>query len=173
MNIRTLLTTVCLIWAATEGAAQLAQKQLHKPIAKNNQAKSTLAPEDDFVPKGAVTPKVTFPRIKFETDKIDLGIIKEDAIVRKEFEFTNTGGANLVILDVKGACGCTVPEYPLVPIGPGEKGKIVVTYTARNKMGPQKPEITVLTNGSPRTFKLHLETWVEQIPGGVKDPKTK
>lgn len=173
MNIRTLLTMVCLVWVATEGAAQVTQKHLHKPLAKNHQTKSVTAIEDDFVPKGAVTPKVTFPRIKFETEKIDLGIIKEDAIIRKEFEFTNTGGANLVILDVKGSCGCTVPEYPLVPIAPGEKGKIVVTYTARNKMGPQKPEITVLTNGSPRTFKLHLETWVEQIPGGVKDHKTK
>lgn len=173
MNIRTLLTMVCLIWAATEGFAQMTHKHLHKPLAKHHPSKSVIAPEDDFMPKGAVTPKVTFPRIKFETEKIDLGIIKEDAIIRKEFEFTNTGGANLVIMDVRGSCGCTVPEYPLVPIAPGDKGKIVVTYTARNKMGPQKPEITVLTNGSPRTFKLYLETWVEQIPGGVKDNRTK
>lgn len=177
MNIRTLLTMVCLVWAATEGSAQITSKVAYKAISHKATAtastKNTPTPEDDFVPKGVVTPKITFPRIKFETEKIELGIIKEDAVVRREFEFTNTGGANLVILDVKGSCGCTVPEYPLVPIAPGEKGKIAVTYTARNKMGPQKPEITVLTNGSPRSIKLHLETWVEQIPGGVKDIKTK
>lgn len=172
MNIQTFFMALSFCWISTESIAQTSNKAIAK-ASKPKTSQTTTDVNDDFVPKGTIAPKVTFPRIKFEVEKIDLGIIKEDAIVRREFEFTNTGGSNLVILDVKGSCGCTVPEYPLVPIAPGEKGKIVVTYTANNKMGPQKPEITVLTNGSPHSIKLHLETWVEQIPGGVKDLKVK
>jgi Protein of unknown function (DUF1573) len=111
-------------------------------------------------PSGAV--------ITFEKSKIDLGTIKEDAVIANQFEFTNTGIKPLVITSVKGSCGCTAPEYPKTPILPGEKGVITITYTAKNKVGPQKPEITVTTNGTPSTVKIKLEAWVDQIPGGVQ-----
>jgi hypothetical protein len=43
----------------------------------------------------------------------------------------------------------------------------MVKYTAKNKVGPQKPVVTVTTNGVPSIVKLNMEVWVEQIPGGV------
>jgi hypothetical protein len=89
-------------------------------------------------------------------------------VIANQFEFTNTGIKPLVITSVKGTCGCTAPEYPKNPILPGEKGVITITYTAKNKVGPQKPEITVTTNGTPSTVKIKLEAWVDQIPGGVQ-----
>ena len=106
--------------------------------------------------------------IQFAVNRIDFGIIKEDAVIEKNFEFTNVGKTDLVIIDASGSCGCTTPIIPSTPIPPGGKNKIIFKYTARNKVGPQKPLITVITNGTPSVYKLQMEGWVEQIPGGVK-----
>ena len=106
--------------------------------------------------------------IQFTVNKIDFGTIKEDAVIERSFEFTNVGKSDLVIIDATGSCGCTMPIIPSTPIPPGGKNKITVKYTARNKVGPQKPLITVITNGTPSVLKLQLEGWVVQIPGGVK-----
>ncbi len=108
-------------------------------------------------------------RIKFVQQTIDMGTIKEDVIVEKFFEFKNEGTADLVIINAEGSCGCTIPTIPMEPIKPGEKGRIGVKYTAKNKAGPQKPIISVTTNGTPALVKLQLDCWVNQIPGGVKE----
>jgi Protein of unknown function (DUF1573) len=105
--------------------------------------------------------------IHFDKQKVDFGTIKEDAVFETSFEFTNTGNADLIIIDAEATCGCTLPTIPKEPIKPGGKAKINVKYTALNKVGPQKPVITVITNSSPSSVKLQLEGWVEQIPGGV------
>ncbi|NJN33301.1 MAG: DUF1573 domain-containing protein [Saprospiraceae bacterium] len=100
---------------------------------------------------------------------MSFGTIKEDSVVVKKFAFTNMGEKNLVIVDVSVTCGCTFPTFPIQPIPPKGTGEIEVKYTAKNKFGPQKPVITVITNSEPRVKKLILEGWVEQIPGGVKN----
>ena len=107
------------------------------------------------------------PKIKFIQDKIDFGTIKEDAIVEKTFEFTNVGDADLLITNAVGSCGCTIPIFPIMPIAPGEKGSILVKFTAKNKFGPQKPTVTVTSNAVPHLIKIQLEGWVDQVPGGV------
>lgn len=46
---------------------------------------------------------------------MELGKVKEQGgPVSCEFVFTNTGDANLVIIDAKATCGCTRPEYPKI-----------------------------------------------------------
>ncbi len=107
------------------------------------------------------------PKIRFDKMSLDLGTIKEDAVIEKTFEFVNVGEQDLVIINAKGSCGCTIPTAPTIPIAPGGKGKILVKYTAKNKVGPQKPTITVTTNGIPSVIKLNMDVWVDQIPGGV------
>lgn len=128
------------------------------PQTKKHRKKSTSTKKID----------TNLPQIQFDNASVDLGTIKEDAIVERAFEFTNIGTADLVIIDVKGSCGCTVPTKPSEPIAPGKRGKISVKYTAKNKVGPQKPTITVISNAQNTVEKLKLETWVVQIPGGVK-----
>jgi hypothetical protein len=108
-------------------------------------------------------------RIEFDAITINLGNVKEDAILERYFEFTNTGGSDLEILECRGSCGCVQPRALSTIVGPGEKGKILVKYTARNKVGPQRPVVTITTNGTPSVIRLFVEAWVDQIPGGVKD----
>ena len=108
--------------------------------------------------------------IEFEKMTIDLGNLKEDAIVERYFDFKNTGTSTLEILDCRGSCGCIQPKAMATIIEPGESGQIYVKYIARNKVGPQRPVVTLTTNSSPSVIRLFIETWVDQIPGGVKDP---
>jgi hypothetical protein len=147
------LSLACLL--NTEGVAQT--------------TKPKIASKSPYAKSAAHRTTVNTAKIKFTNAKIDLGTIKEDAVIEKNFEFTNVGTKDLVIINAKGSCGCTVPNYSQIPIPPNGKGTIGFKYTAKNKAGPQKPTITVTTNGSPAVVKLELETWVEQIPGGVKD----
>ena len=76
--------------------------------------------------------------------------------VSHEFEFENTGDANLVILDAKADCGCTVPEYPKNPIAPGKKGKIRVTYDPTNRPGGFTKVITVTSNAKTKKSRVKI-----------------
>ena len=52
--------------------------------------------------------------IKFVTEEIDYGTIKQGADGLRVFEFKNTGKAPLVISGASSSCGCTVPSYPIM-----------------------------------------------------------
>jgi carbon monoxide dehydrogenase subunit G len=156
MKLFSILSLLFILTSNTEGVAQKAVKVTAKGIPAVKSVKKT-------------SPAVKMAQIHFAQTTIDLGTLKENAIVEKRFTFVNEGNDNLVILNAEGSCGCTVPTFSKEPIPPNGKGEIVVKYTAKNMMGPQKKTITVTTNGKPEIIKLTIEGWVNQIPGGVKD----
>ena len=85
--------------------------------------------------------------IEFEKETINYGeVVKGVDNGIREFIFTNTGDAPLVIKDVKSSCGCTIPEWPKTPIEPGKSDKIVVKYNMNP--GPISKTITVMTNAT-------------------------
>ena len=85
------------------------------------------------------------PQMKFETPVIDYGTIEHKADGQREFVFTNTGDAPLIISNARGSCGCTVPTWPKEPIAPGATGKIGVKYDT-NRIGKFTKTITLTTN---------------------------
>jgi Protein of unknown function (DUF1573) len=168
-------TVLVLMFHCTEGFAQKTAYTKPKVTSKSvptAKAKSTTTASAKSSPTTSTHVKKTVskaPKIKFTQDKIDFGTIKEDAVVEKTFEFTNVGDSDLLITNAVGSCGCTIPIFSITPIAPGEKGSILVKFTAKNKFGPQKPTITVTTNATPRLVKIQLEGWVDQIPGGAAE----
>ena len=179
MKIRIILPFLLPITLCTEGLSQVPPVVPNAVISVKSVAVRTkvIANSTDTKAKPAVKkhPKPTAKpvaspaaRIEFDTIFFNLGTIKEDAIIERNFTFTNVGDRDLVILEAHGSCGCTVPTYDPKPVPPGGKGNINVKYTAKNKVGPQKPSVTVTTNSVQAMMKLQLETWVDQIPGGVK-----
>ena len=156
MKLLLILQIALILTLNTEGVAQNAVKVTAKGVSN---VKPTKKP----------TTTVKIAKIHFDQTVIDLGTLKENAIVERKFTFVNEGNGNLVIINAEGSCGCTIPTVPVEPIPPGGKGEISVKYTAKNMMGPQKKTITVTTNGTPAIVKLQIEGWVNQIPGGVKD----
>ena len=96
-------------------------------------------------------------QITFAEQTHDFGKIAEDGgKVSHQFEFTNTGDANLVILDATADCGCTVPEYPTAPIAPGKKGVIKVTYNPLYRPGSFTKVVTVRTNSKQKKARVKI-----------------
>jgi hypothetical protein len=103
------------------------------------------------------------PRIKgemkFEETRHNFGVFAQDtAIVSHDFIFTNVGKAPLIIHQASASCGCTVPEYTLEPVMPGEKGKITVTYNGKGRRpGIFRKSITIHNNGKQTPLRIYIE----------------
>lgn len=86
------------------------------------------------------------PVIKFEVMEHDFGTVNEGDKVEYTYKFTNEGSADLLLTNVKPACGCTVPEYTKTPIAPGQSGELKVTFDTAGKPGLQQKTVNVHTN---------------------------
>ena len=106
--------------------------------------------------------------IEFESKVIDYGVIEHNADGNREYKFTNSGDAPLIIKAAKGSCGCTVPSYKKEDgsseWAPGESGTIKVKY-ATNRIGKFTKTITLTTN-TPDKKPVILT-----IKGEVKAPE--
>ena len=78
---------------------------------------------------------------------IDYGKVNKtaDSGIRS-FQFTNTGDAPLVIIDVLSTSGFTITQKSTQPIAPGQKGKIEIKYNMAT--GPIRKTITVESNAT-------------------------
>lgn len=87
--------------------------------------------------------------LEFEVRSYDFGTVTDthDPIVR-EYDFVNTSSQPVAVLSVTTGCGCTKPEYPLKPVGPGEKGKIVITFLPKGQRGNINRDINVRYRGA-------------------------
>lgn len=97
------------------------------------------------------------PKIEFVTKTYNFGTIKEGDVVKYEFEYTNTGTGDLVIKDANATCGCTAPGFSFFPLEPGLSSAISVSFNSANKVGAQRPEVTIITNGYPSKHVLTME----------------
>lgn len=105
------------------------------------------------------------PVLTFDKKEHDFGVINEGDVVETAFAFTNTGNSDLTILDARGSCGCTVPEYPKdTPIAPGESREIKVKFDSANKPGNQTKTVTLTTNTEKGREILRIKTMVTPDP---------
>ncbi|WP_194851051.1 DUF1573 domain-containing protein [Nonlabens antarcticus] len=94
--------------------------------------------------------------IEFESKVIDYGSIKKGSDGNRTFIFTNTGSVDFEISNIFSSCNCDIVSKPDMPIKPGEKGKIVVTYDTK-KVGPIVKTLTVKGNMIPPIIALKLK----------------
>jgi len=87
------------------------------------------------------------PVFEFENEVINYGKIEQNADGNRFFVFKNIGNSPLVISNVKGSCGCTVPTSPKEPIMPGATDSIKVKY-ATNRVGRFSKSVTITSNAS-------------------------
>ena len=93
----------------------------------------------------STTTQTGFPKIAFNETIHDFGDVKKGSKNEVEFEIKNEGTVDLVIIDAKASCGCTVPEKPQEPIKPGSSAKMKVVFSA-NSAGLQSKNVTLTTN---------------------------
>lgn len=103
--------------------------------------------------------------MSFNKTEHDFGTIKEGETVQTTFTFTNTGQADLIIVDARGSCGCTVPNYPKnTPIAPGATGEILVSFDSNNKPNMQQKTVTISANTSSGRETLRIKAMVSPDP---------
>tara|TARA_B000000475_G_scaffold108991_1_gene88386 strand:+ start:2240 stop:2650 length:411 start_codon:yes stop_codon:yes gene_type:complete len=93
--------------------------------------------------------------ITFDKTIINYGTIDKGANGVRDFVFTNTGNAPLIISNVKSTCGCTIPKKPEKPILPGKSDKIQVKYDTK-RIGFIRKSISVTSNASNPSVVLKI-----------------
>ena len=83
--------------------------------------------------------------LNFETEVIDYGTVLQNSNGVRQFTFTNTGSAPLLITKIRTSCGCTVPSYSKAPILPGETGELEIKYDT-SRLGAFTKTVTVISN---------------------------
>ncbi|MCO5249775.1 MAG: DUF1573 domain-containing protein [Chitinophagales bacterium] len=96
------------------------------------------------------------PVITWDNTTIDYGTISQGADGNREFTFTNTGNAPLIISSATGSCGCTVPQWPREPILPGQTSSIKVHYDT-NRLGNFTKTVTVVSNTANTSDVLQIK----------------
>ena len=100
--------------------------------------------------------------IQFKDTLVNLGVIKEGEIKKLSYEFINSGQNDLLILDTRPGCGCTVADYPKEPIKTGKGGIINAEFNSTKKLGKHKKSIVVFSNTLPPETRLFFEVEVIQ-----------
>ena len=105
---------------------------------------------------------VPLTSIQFTNTKHDFGKVKEGEKVVCEFEYQNTGNANLMIYRARASCGCTTPRFDPEPLRPGEKGTIKVSFNTKGYPGRQYKRVKVTSNTDPAETVLAFVCEVER-----------
>ncbi len=107
-------------------------------------AKISKADEAKVVAKNEAAAKV--PVMAFEETEFNFGTIKQGEVVEHDFKFKNTGESDLIIVKMKGSCGCTVPKWSNTPVKPGESSTFHVKFNSAGKHNKQNKSVTITCN---------------------------
>ena len=107
---------------------------------------------------------VNVAKMVFEETEFNFGEIDEGAVIVHEFKFTNTGKVPLVINNAHSTCGCTIPQWPKDPIGPGKSGVIHVEFNTKQKHDVQEKPVIITANTYPSVTKVFLKGIVHPKP---------
>ncbi len=101
------------------------------------------------------------PKVVVDNATHDFGDLNLNDKAEHTFVIKNEGNADLLILDAKPSCGCTVPDnYTKTPIKPGETGIVPVVYNA-TATGVQQKTVTLTTNSATGSEVLTIKANVK------------
>ncbi|MEM7249495.1 MAG: DUF1573 domain-containing protein [Acidobacteriota bacterium] len=107
----------------------------------------------------ALAENVALPSAVLTSTTHDAGTVDKGQVISHAFRVHNPGAAPLQ-LEVKPACGCTVPEWDRV-VAPGESGTITLKVDTARFKGSISKSATVTTNDPSRpTLKLVVQAEV-------------
>lgn len=82
----------------------------------------------------------------FDTLQYNFGVLHQHDSAVHYFHFVNKSKTDMIIEDVKSTCSCTASDYPKVPVKPGEKSYIKVTFDPTDKEGHIAKGVNLMTN---------------------------
>lgn len=110
--------------------------------------------------KHAITKDI--PSIEIVDRVFNFGTIIQGDKVKHKFKIKNTGKKDLLILDMRSSCGCTVVEKLEKPISPGQEDFIVVEFDSKDKIGDQSRKIAIFTNVYPSEDYVEMKGFIKK-----------
>lgn len=126
---------------------------------------TTLLAQNIALPQASSILTGPLTEITFEKTSFDFGTITEGEQVTRIYTFTNAGPHALVISQVKGSCGCTVPKWPKHPVAPGETASITAQFHSKGKPGRQVKRIVITANTDPSQTFVTISGMVMKATG--------
>jgi|GEM_PF-506257 len=110
--------------------------------------------------------KTAMPKIKFKETSWDFGKITQGEKAAHDFEFTNTGDAELIINSIQTSCGCTAVIPSSQNLQPGDKAVLTVNFDSAGRKDEQTKNVYVVSNDpdEPRVT-LEIKCFIEVPPG--------
>ena len=102
------------------------------------------------------------PKISVLPMTYDFGYITQGDKVNHVFTITNTGGADLLILNVHATCGCTAAQPEKNRLAPNESTNLKVEFNSAYKLGKQVKYVYIQSNdpGNKQT-KIEIDGYVQ------------
>jgi hypothetical protein len=123
-----------------------------------NKQKNQTEPESKTAVSGQM------PKIDFEEEMHDFGLVKAGEILTYSFQFTNRGETDLKINNAETDCGCIEATIAKSTIPAGEKGFIEVKFNSAGLFGKQLKTVEIQSNSKePKHLIIFAEVENEQI----------
>jgi hypothetical protein len=119
---------------------------------------------------GAGTAKKEIPKnaeIKFQSERIDIGVIDGKSNANYDFKFSNTGNIPLVILETRGNCHCVQGKGPEKSIEPGDSSVISVSFDPTGVSGLFQRTMLVRSNATRDSVQLYMTGDIQRDPKEV------
>ena len=100
-------------------------------------------------------PKNNFAEIKFENERIDIGVIDGKTNANQDFKFSNAGNILLVITEAKGNCHCVQAKWR-EKVEPGDSSIISVSFDPVGVTGLFQRTVMVQSNATRAAVELTI-----------------
>ena len=100
------------------------------------------------------TPKSA--EIKFQNERIDIGVIDGKSNANIDFKFSNTGNMPLTIIEAKGNCHCVQAKAPEKAIEPGDSSVISVSFDPEGVSTLFQRTVMVRSNATRDSVELYI-----------------
>jgi hypothetical protein len=115
-------------------------------------------------------PKKDTPKnaeIKFENERIDIGIIDGKSNANVDFKFKNAGNIPLSIIEARGSCHCVQAKAPEKAIEPGDSSVISVSFDPTGVSGNFQRTVMVHSNATRDSVELYMTGDIQRDPKKV------
>lgn len=101
-------------------------------------------------------PKSNVAEIKFESEKIEVGVSDGKTNVTTDFKFWNVGGVPLTIIEAKGNCHCVQGKFSEKAIEPGDSSVINVSFDPTGVTGLFVRTMMIRSNATRPAVELTI-----------------
>ena len=108
------------------------------------------------------TPKSA--EIKFQNERIDIGIIDGKSNANFDFKFSNAGNIPLTITEARGSCHCVQAKAPEKSIEPGDSSVISVSFDPVGVSGLFQRTVRVRSNATRDSIELFMTGDIQRDP---------